>query len=61
MDIDDVMKKVDKLQDSVKYRALGKSKTQSKKAGLERKEKDAKGLDDQQKANRHMEIQLQQI
>ena len=61
IEINEVMDKVDKLQDNVKFKAFGKTKPPTKTARLKKKEKPAEGLDDQEKAKKLLEIQSQQI
>ena len=47
LDIEKVMKEVDKLQDNVKFKAFGKTKPPRATGWLEKRYKDSTGLDDQ--------------
>ena len=50
LNIEEVMMKMDELQENVKYKAFGKTKHPTKTARVERSKRDAQGLDDQDKA-----------
>ena len=59
--IEEIMVEIDKLQDGVKFKAFGKTKPPTKASRLDQREKDAQGMDDQEKARKLLEIQSQQI
>ena len=59
--IEKVMEELGKLQDSIKFRAFGKTKPPTKTARLERRDKASQGMDEQERAKKLLEIQSQQI
>ena len=61
LDIEKVMKEVDKLQDNVKFKAFGKTKPPRATGWLEKRDKDSTGLDDQEKAKLLLEAQSKKI
>ena len=61
LEIEEVMKEEDKLQDSIKFKAFGKAKPPCSTARLEKREKDSQGMDEQEKAKQLLEVQSKKI